>query len=197
MGTTVQLLLEIVSLLSMSSLVYSQDACNRLTTTDLGRSDMLDPSGLISQILTPSGEVGSKPTVRVLEINIVCEAQHRIQDRYRYTSVVASFNCFTTDTTRVPECNDSSVVNTEQFDFGCLNGTWSPNILTDSTTARTTNPNATLSTALDTDCILCINPSNAEAQTLPTPVDSVTHCSGELVSHHARFRYSMNTPYSF
>ena len=181
MGTTVQLLLEIVFLLSVSSLVYSQDACNRLTTTDLGRSDMLDPSGLISQILTPSGEVTSNPTVRVIEINIVCEAQHRIQDRYRYTSVVVSFNCFTTDA-RVPECANSSVVHTEQFDFGCVSGTWSPNILTVSTAARTTNPIATLSTGLDTDCILCINPNNTEVEFLPSPVDSVTHCSGELFS---------------
>ena len=187
MGTTVQLLLEIVSLLSVSSLVYSQDACNRLTTTDLGRSDMLDPSGLISEILTPSGEVASKPTVRVIENNIVCEAQHRIQNRYRYTSVVVSFNCFSTDV-RISKCANSSVVNTEQFDFGCLNGTWSRNILTVSTAARTANPNATLSTGLDTDCILCINPSNAEAAHLHSPVDSVTHCSGEF--QHARFRYA-------
>ena len=189
MGATVQLLLEIVFLLSVSSLVYSQDACNRLTTTDLGRSDMLDPSGLISEILTPGGESASKITVRVIEINIVCEAQHRTQNRYRYTSVVVSFNCFSTDA-RVSECASSSVVNTEQFDFGCVSGAWSPNILTVSTAARTANPTATLSTALDTSCILCVNPSNPEARFLPTSVDSVTHCSGELVSQHARFRYA-------
>ena len=85
-------------------------------------------------------------------MTIVCEAQHRMQDRYRYTSVVVSFNCLTTDD-RVPECANSSVVNTEQFDFGCVGGAWSHSILGDSTAARTTNPTATLSTGLDTSCL--------------------------------------------
>ena len=196
MGITVLLLLGMAYLLSMSSLVYSQDACSRLTTTNLGRSDKLDQRGLISNILTPAGESASKSTVavRVIEINIVCEAQHMMQDRYRYTSVVVSFNCFSMDV-RVPECANSSVVHTEQFDVGCVSGEWSPIILTISNTARTTNPNATLSTALDTGCILCINPSNLEAQTLPTPIDSVTHCSGELVSQQGLV--FMNTLYPF
>ena len=51
----------------------------------------------------------------------------------------------------------------------------------------TTNPTATLSTAPDIGCIVCANPSNAEAAFLPTPVDSVTHCVGELVEWSIKF----------
>ena len=102
-------------------MAYSQDACERITVDDLGRSDMLENTGLVATILTPSGEGENAVDVRILNITIVCEAQHRMQDRYRYTSVIVSFNCLTTDA-RVPECANSSVVNTEQFDLGCNGG---------------------------------------------------------------------------
>ena len=162
-----------------ASLVDCQDACERITVDNLGRSDMLENTGLVASVLTPTGEGANVADVRILNITIVCEAQHMMQDRYRYTSVVVSFNCFSMDV-RVPECANSSVVHTEQFDFGCVGGEWSRNILTISNAARTANPNATLSTSLDTGCILCVNPSNPEAAFLTSPVDPVTHCSGEL-----------------
>ena len=178
--TNLLLFLGVVCAASLVRVVHCQDACERITIDDLGRSDMLQNTGLVATTLTPTGEAGNVVDVRILDMTIVCEAQHRMQDRYRYTSVVVSFNCLTTDA-RVPECNDSSVVLTEQFDFGCIGGAWSLNILADSTAARSTNPNATLSTGLDTDCILCVNPSNAEATFLPSPVDTVTHCVGEFL----------------
>ena len=174
------LFLGMVCAASLVRVIHCQDACERIPTDDLGRSDMLQNSGLVATELTPTGEGGILVDVRILDMTIVCEAQDRMQDRYRYTSVVVSFNCLTTDD-RVPECNDSSVVLTEQFNFGCVGGTWSRNILSDSTAARTTNPNATLSTGLDTGCILCINPSNPEAAFLSSPVDTVTHCVGEFL----------------
>ena len=180
------LFLGVVCAASLVRVIHCQDACERITTDDLGRSDMLQNTGLVATILNPTGEGSDVVDVRILSMNIVCEAQHEMQDRYRYTSVAVSFNCFATDD-RVSECNDSSAVLTEQYDFGCTGGAWSPNILTVSTAARTTNPNATLSTRLDTGCILCINPSNPEAAFLSSPVDSVTHCVGEflnpIVSH--------------
>ena len=36
--------------------VYSQDYCMRTTVNDLGRSDMLSGDGVLSSILTPTGE---------------------------------------------------------------------------------------------------------------------------------------------
>ena len=175
------LFLGVVCAASLVRVIRCQDACEKITTNDLGRSDMLQNTGLVATILNPGGDVSNVVYVRILNMNIVCEAQHKMQDRYRYTSVVVSFNCLTTEDARVPECNDSSVVLTEQFDFGCANGAWSLNILTISTTARTANPTATMSTALVTGCIFCVNPSNPEAPYLPSPVDSVTHCVGEFL----------------
>ena len=174
------LFLGVVCAASLVRVIHCQDACERISTDGLGRSDMLQNTGLVANTLTPIGEGGNLVDVRILDMTIVCEAQHEMQDRYRYTSVVVSFNCFAIDP-RVPECANSSVVLTEQFDFGCDSGEWSPNILTVSFAARTTNPNATLSTGLDTGCILCINPSNLEAAFLSSPVDSVTHCVGEFL----------------
>ena len=174
------LFLGVVCAASLVRVIHCQDACEKITTNDLGRSNMLQNTGLVAATLTPTGEGSNGVDVRILNMTIVCEAQHEMQDRYRYTSVVVSFNCVTTDD-RVPECNDSSVVLTEQFDFGCVSGTWSPVILTVSTAARSANPTATLSTGLDTGCILCVNPSNSEAAFLPSPVDNVTHCVGEFL----------------
>ena len=168
------LFLGVVCAASLVRVIHCQDACEKITANDLGNSDMLQNTGLVATVFDVIN-------VRILSMTIVCEAQHRMQDRYRYTSVVVSFNCFTTDTAGVPECANSSVVHTEQFDFGCANGTWSRMILTVTTAARSTNPNATLSTGLDTDCILCINPSNPETEFLSSPVDSVTHCVGEFL----------------
>ena len=173
------LFLGVVCAASLVRVIHCQVACERITTDDLGRSDMLQKTGLVATTLTPGGAGNMVVNVRILSMTIVCEAQHEMQNRYRYTSVVVSFNCFTTND-KVSECNDSSVVLTEQFDFGCVSGAWSPNILSDSTAARTANPNATLSTGLDTDCILCINPNNSEAMFLSNPVDTVTHCVGEF-----------------
>ena len=174
------LFLGVVCAASLVRVIHCQDACEKITTDDLGRSDMLQNTGLVAAILTPTGEAGNLVAVRILSMNIVCEAQHEMQDRYRYTSVVVSFNCLATDD-RVPECANSSVVLTEQFDLGCTVSAWSRNILTVSTAARTANPNATLSTGLDSGCILCINPSNPEAMFFSSPVDSVTHCVGEFL----------------
>ena len=135
---------------------------------------------LLTSILTPGGESTEGVMVKILNTTIVCEAQHMMQDRYRYTSVVVSFNCMFTDT-RVPECNDSSVVHTEQYDFGCVGGEWSRNILTVSDKARTANPIATLDTGLDRSCIVCANPTNGEAARLPATIDTVQHCLGKIV----------------
>ena len=178
--------------------VLCQDACERLTVDILGSSDMLSQGHIISEILTPGGEVSTFTSVRILNMTIVCEAQHEMQNRYRYTSVVISFNCFSTDA-RVPECANSSVVHTEQFDFGCNRATWTTNILTVSTEARTTNPIATLSTELDTGCILCVNPNHPILPIEEQSFSNITHCAGMLVetSHLNKTMHNYYTLISF
>ena len=175
------LLFGVLCVASIIKVIYCQDACERITSDNLGRSDMLGNTGLVATILNPVGKDVNAVDVRILNMTIVCEAQHRMQDRYRYTSVVVSFNCQQqTVKFNVSECANMSVVYTEQYDFGCIDGTWSPNTFTVSTAARTANPTATLSTGLNTSCIACINPSNPEAENLAF-VDNITHCLGKFV----------------
>ena len=157
--------------------VSSQDACERLTVDVLGNSSVLTKEGLLSEILTPGGDGSSQSTnVRILDMRVVCLAQHQMKDRYRYTSVIVSFECLTTDV-RIPECLAGSPARIEQFDLGCVDGHWTTDILTVSDRARTTNPIADLTTELDTGCRFCINPNHPAAESFP--VDSVTHCVGK------------------
>ena len=177
-ATMYKSLLVCVSVLALVSQVYSQDACERLTVDVLGSSTEL-AQGLLSEILEPGGESSPVTRVRILDMRIVCLAQHEMKDRYRYTSVVVSFECLTTDS-RVPECLAGSPTRTEQFDLGCVDGQWTAIILSTSN-ARTMDPNATLTTGLDTGCRFCINPDHPSAAFFS--IDSVTHCVGKLVDH--------------
>ena len=160
--------------------VYCQDACERLTVDVLGNSNEFSNEGLLSLILSPGGESSAPTHVRILNMTVVCLAQHMMEDRYRYTSVVVSFECFSTDT-RLPECLAGSPARTEQFDLGCVDGQWTASILTVSSYARTMAPTATLITGLDTGCRFCINPSHPSAGQFI--VNTTTHCVGKLVDH--------------
>ena len=170
------LLRELFSVILLVQVVYCQDACKRITKDVLGNSSELVNTGLVADIITPPG---IQTLVRIVDMNIVCEAQHMMEDRYRYTSVVVSFNCFTSDP-RLPECHNSSVVITEQFDLGCNGGAWTASILSVDNQARTSNPTANLTTELDTCCILCLNPVHPSAVTFS--VSTVTHCASKCNS---------------
>ena len=63
----------------------------------LGIQAVLAQEGLLSEILSPGGDTSAATSVRILNMRIVCLAQHQMKDRYRYTSVVVSFECLTTD----------------------------------------------------------------------------------------------------
>ena len=149
------ILLTLVVIL-LSKVTYSQDACVRLTTDALGHTNSFSEEGLVSKVLTD--EMGTPVAVKILNTNIVCEAQHAVMEhRYSYTSVVVSFNCNAEYTdSRLPNCSASSVVLIEQFDLGCADGNWTARILNSSDSAHIVNPIATLTTELDTSCILCI-----------------------------------------
>ncbi len=177
-----------IHLCSFLVLASSQNECERLVITDLGSTGAPDTIGLISEILTPEGEYSKdrQPTVTVLNMNIVCEAQALTQDRYRYTSVVTTFTCFSTDV-RVTECQDHNITNTQQFDFGCLNGMWSRHILTVTSHARTSNPRATLRTEKDSQCSYCLNPSHPAIDTFNWTVSVETHCKSMLFIFRSPF----------
>ncbi len=164
-------------LCSLLVLVSSQDECERLLIADLGSTDAADTTGLISEILTPGGESpqNRQPTVTVLDMNIICEAQSVTQDHFRYTSAVATFTCFSLDA-RITECQDRNVINTQQFDLGCLDGNWKRLILTVSTSAQTPNPPATLTTEKESRCSYCLNPIHPVVELLNWTVSADTHC---------------------
>ena len=156
---------------SLVKVIYCQDSCEKITTGDLGMSNMLDNTGLVATVLI-QGE-NQTVNVSILDMNIVCEARYNMmQDRYKYTSVVVLFD----RTRQGSDGNVSVTTDLEQFDFECVNGTWSSN---NSITTRTTDPIANLSSTLDPDCQQCINPNNTEAESLHDRLNNVTHCVHE------------------
>lgn len=163
-------------------LVSSQDECERLVITDLGSTDSANTIGLISKILTPAGESPQdrQPTVTVLDMNIVCEAQAVAQDCYRYMSVVATFTCFSPDA-RIAECQDSSVNNTRQFDFGCIRRNWIAQFFNTPSTYRMLNPLATLTTEKESRCSYCIVPSHHLLESLGWNITADTHCRRKFI----------------
>ena len=168
--------LTVLFVCSFLVLASSQDECERLVITDLGSTGAPDTIGLISEILTPEGEnrKDRQPTVTVLDMNIVCEAQALTQDRYSYTSVVTTFTCFSTDA-RITECQAHNVINTQQFDFGCLHGMWIAQFF-NSPTHVTVNPLVTLTTEKESRCGYCTSPNHASLEFLNWNVTSDTHC---------------------
>ena len=141
--------------LLLSALVVAsangQTECTELQASDLS-TDML-----VSTIAMAIGEA-SNPSIRILEINTVCLAQGAVRGRYRSTSVVV----------RYARENVGEVI--AQVEYQCSNnGVWSF-----SSPVVDTNPMATLTTALRSDCIICISPVSAQT----VPVTDTEHCAG-------------------
>ena len=94
----------------------------------------------------------------------VCEAQATTKFRYRYTSMLT-------------QCHTPGQVNTYQFDLGCnSDNQWTRIIFFDSLHAVTTNPNATLSTSLESRCGVCTNPSHPFLIKHNATIELDTHC---------------------
>ncbi len=163
-----ELLLLVTILVSLCSLVHSQGSCERMTV------DLLE-DGLVGNLLDSAGGDGTViPPVQVNNMNIVCEAQDSVQDRYRYTSVVVSFTC----SGQTPPYCDNSMILTQQFDFGCsLTNMWTSNIFNgDVSISRTLFPAATLATEKASDCRVCINPIHPTVAALNSMSSETTHC---------------------
>ncbi len=175
MLSTKSFLLVVVILTVLFSVVQSQGACERLTIDVLGNSTALAGTGLIGIILDPAGDSSAIPDVQILDINIVCESQNIMQDRYAYTSAVVRFICSSTHSSLSSVC-DGSTNHTRQFDLGCFTSTnmWTSTILNNADSVQTIDPLATLTTERDSDCRLCINPSHPFATSLNVAND--THC---------------------
>lgn len=153
--------------------------CARVTKEDLGNTTQLSNEGILAFALANDHFNIAAVDVVVIDINVVCEAQHKIENRYRYTSVVVSYICASNDL-RLPNCN-STVVITNQLTLACELGNWSRLIFGDAAFALTPDPTASLSTVLNLGCDICISPHHPVAIQgfLAALPDNVTHCVGK------------------
>ncbi len=163
--------------------VFSQelpaDACERLTEGDLGTRS-LSKTGLVPDAIVADGDGSAVVSARLIpgSINIVCEAQHEIRDRYRYTSVLFSYACSSV----AVECDDSTVI-TDQLTLSCVNRAWSLSVVNTDASPLTSDPLATASTALASNCSLCIPPTATTiVNGFGLMVSDVTHCVGKYLS---------------
>ncbi len=164
-------------------LVFSQelpaDACERLTEGDLGNRS-LSQTGLVPAAITADGDGNTVVPARLIpgSINIVCEAQHEIRDRYRYTSVLFSYACSSV----AMECDNSTVI-TAQLTLSCMGSAWSLSVLMTDASPLTSEPLATASTSLASACSLCIPPTATSiVSSFGLVVSNVTHCVGKYLS---------------
>lgn len=151
-----------ILVLYTSSFVNGQD-CPILLPSDLGNTTAPSSIGLFPDIAVAAGR--SRPSVHILEINVVCLCQGILRDTFRHASFVV----------RYLRASDNMEI-IEQVESSCSLGQWG--LTSGFAPLIEMNPVATLNTALRTDCILCIDPS------LTTAVvsDSATHCAGKRES---------------
>ena len=176
------IVLAFIRVLILSQQVLSQtDPCQRVSGEDLGSTTNFSSEGILADSINPSSEGGSEPgTFRVESdsLHIVCEAQHPMQNRYRFTSVLASYVCQSTDPRLTAMC-DGATVQTVQLTLGCNNNAWSASIANNPNFVLTMNPTATTSTELASNCRLCINPDHPIVPTLSLTIAQDTHCVGK------------------
>ena len=163
-------------------LVFSQelpaDACERLTEGDLGTRE-LSQTGLVPAAIVADGDGSAVVFARLIpgSINIVCEAQHEIRDRYRYTSVLFSYAC----SSGAMECDNSTI--TAQLTLSCVGRAWSLSVQNTDASPLTLAPLATASTSLASACSLCIPPTATSIVSgFGLVVSNVTHCVGKYLS---------------
>ena len=141
----------LLALLSSPSATNGQ-GCPELQSSDLGDTTAASTVGLLADTLMSVNGLTANPSVQILESNTVCLSQAPLKDTYTYTSVVIRYTA------------DGNEV-TSQVEFKCIEGEW----MTGSTVES--SPEATLTTALKTECILCFNPGEASTSI-------IEHCIG-------------------
>ena len=130
--------------------------CAELQIGDLGSSTAPSAQGLLATALARTEPGNTNPSVQVLQFNTVCLSQGSVRDRYSSVSVVVSYR-------------RDGMEATAQVEYLCQHGEW----IFPMQFSASLNPNATLSTALRTDCLACSPPGNTF---VVTPEE---HCAGE------------------
>ena len=123
--------------------VHGQAAiCPMLRESQLGNATTLSTEGLLVDTLRSQPE-NAGLSLQILESHIVCLGQGRIRNTYHSVSVVVRYFG-----------SLSRSVQAVQVDYQCIGGEWGY----DTDPSITNNPVGTQSTALRTDCSLCIKP---------------------------------------
>ena len=138
------------------------DDCAMLQESELGDTTALSNTGLLADALAAlTGDTFL--SYQLLEFNTVCLGQGSVRDTYRSISLIVRY---------VDLGGTESMM---QLHFQCRSGAW--NIVADGfgTAANAvTAAGGTLTTALRTDCFLCLDPSLAPAG----QVSVEEHCLG-------------------
>ena len=158
------------------------DACERVTAQDLGNSTTFSNDGILANAINPPGESVIVGSFRVDSVHVVCEAQHPIQDRYIFTSVLVTYTCSSTHP-GLTFC-DGNTINTDQLTLVCVDNAWSRNKF-GIEFGLTMNSTASTSTELASNCIVCINPYHSIVITLNLTVVPDTHCVGKFYTVNA------------
>ena len=158
--------------------------CPGIQESELGSTTTPGTSGLIADAIT-LGDPGSAPDILVLDAQTVCLAAGPTRDRYRYASVVVSFNCSGSlapgNALGISTCDGELTV---QFDFECVSGPQWQRALTLGGDNVFNPADGSLTTSLKTDCSFCVDP--AIAGSLGLTVDMATHCAGTTCTYPSK-----------
>ena len=110
----------------------------------------------------------TRPLVSVFEMNIVCESPGLMRDTISSFSTVAHYSC----SGEIAECTGTPLTNQFQYDCNEDDTFTMAQIL--GGTLITRNQTASLTTLLDDQCGLCVDPDSGML-----PSDTVNHCAGQ------------------
>ena len=161
-------------LISVLSFARAQQVdCQPFTEDLLGTTGEPSTTGLIGNaFLAVSGDP-VPVNVQVYASRIVCLRSGRTRDTYSGVSVVVNYTC-----TGPPlECTGNPILS--QFEFECVPGpSWTASVGGSAANIITTPPTGNLSTALRTDCGVCVSPLRAGFETI---TNNEQHCGCEYI----------------
>ena len=163
-------------LISVLSFARAQQVdCQPFTEDLLGTTGEPSTTGLIGDAFV-AGSLGDPVpvNVQVYASRIVCLRSGRTRDTYSGVSVVANYTC----TGPPPECIGSPTLS--QFEFECVANPvrWAATVDGSATNIITTPPTGNLSTALRTDCGVCVSPARSLFATI---TNNEQHCGCEYI----------------
>ena len=143
MGSTELVLRVLWALLMLVPLACSQSSnCPLLLDSQLGDTSNTSTEGLLAEALREESG-GDDVSLQILETQTVCLSQGTVKDTYHSVSVVVRYR------------ESGGMEEEVQVEYQCTDGEWGFG----NQSSVTLEPVGNLSTALRTDCSLCIKPN--------------------------------------